>query len=125
MSIGLIFIVVIVFILVSSIMRRDGHGKQAGSKRSNDGDAAMFAASNPELFDTTQDRESPSHGHKHHSDHGDNGWNNSHSHHSGSGHGHSDFGGHSHGGHSFGDSGGHSGGGDGGGGGDAGGGGGD
>ncbi|MBY9080662.1 hypothetical protein KIH86_14270 [Paenibacillus sp. HN-1] len=120
MSIGLIFIVVIAFMLVSSIVRRDGHGKQAGSKRSNDGDANMFAVSNPELFDSTGNGESPSHGHKHHSDH--DGQSSQTHHHSGGGY--SDFGGHSHGGHSFGDTGGHSGGGDFGGGGDSGGGGG-
>ncbi|BCG58162.1 hypothetical protein [Paenibacillus sp. URB8-2] len=48
MSIGLIFIVVLAFVLVSGIIRRDGHGKPPGKTRNDtEYDPSLFMLSNP------------------------------------------------------------------------------
>ncbi|MFD1773420.1 hypothetical protein [Paenibacillus rhizophilus] len=117
MSIGLIFIVVLAFVLVSGIIRRDGHGKPPGKTRNDtEYDSSLFMLSNPDLTGSSHSN-SHSHGRNHHHHGGSNFDSGSqHQGHHGGSHDFGGFGGHSDGGHS--------GGGDAGGGGDCGGGGG-
>ncbi|WP_042205840.1 hypothetical protein [Paenibacillus durus] len=102
MSIGLIFIVVLAFVLVSGIIRRDGYGKPPGKTRNNtDYNSSLFMLSNPDLTGSSDSDSHPNgRNHHHHGGSDCEGGGQHHGHHGGS-HDFGGFGGHSHGGHSF------------------------
>ncbi|NGM82842.1 hypothetical protein G5B47_10495 [Paenibacillus sp. 7124] len=103
MSIGLIFVIVLAYVLVSGIIRRDGYSKPARKTRNDTGyDSSLFMLSNPELTGGSNS-DSQSHGKNYQNGGGSDCEGGSrHSGHHGGSHDFGGFGGHSDGGHSSG-----------------------